>query len=168
MPPIRILIIDDEMDVCNFFRRLLTKKGYEVTTATNEPGALQALTETSFSVAMVDLKLPDTDGLKLLKAIKARQPACEVIIMTGYSTVKTAVTAMQQGAYEYLEKPFDDIGEIEELIARAVAQGDPLRQKEQAGEEWAEVAAAVGFRVGSSPLMRRLVSPSGRGGSNGR
>lgn len=158
MPPIRILIIDDEMDVCNFFRRLLTKKGYEVTAATNEPEALQALAGTGFSVAMVDLKLPDTDGLKLLKAIKARQPACEVIIMTGYSTVKTAVTAMQQGAYEYLEKPFDDIGEIEELIARAVAQGDPLRQKEPAGEEWAEVAAAVGFRVGSSSPMRRLVS----------
>ena len=157
MSRIQILIIDDEADVCSFFRRLLTKRGYEVTTATNEPDALRALAATRFSVAMVDLKLPDTDGLTLLQAIKTRQPACEVIIMTGYSTVKTAVTAMQQGAYEYLEKPFDDIGEIEELIARAVAQGDPQRQGEQA-EEWAEVAAAVGFQVGSSPLMRRLVS----------
>ena len=119
MSSIRILIIDDEADVCSFFRRLLKKKGYEVTTATNELDALRALGETSFSVAMVDLKLPDTDGLTLLQKIKARQPACEVIIMTGYSTVKTAVTAMQQGAYEYLEKPFDDIGEIETLIARA-------------------------------------------------
>ncbi|OGU14122.1 MAG: AAA family ATPase [Geobacteraceae bacterium GWC2_53_11] len=158
MSQIRILIIDDETDICTFFRRLLTKKGYEVTTATNEPEALRALTESRFSVAMVDLKLPDTDGLMLLKEIKARQPACEVIIMTGYSTVKTAVTAMQQGAYEYLEKPFDDIGEIETLISRAVAHGDPQRKAGQVKEEWAEVAAAVGFQVGSSPLMQRLVS----------
>ena len=158
MSSIHILIIDDEADVCNFFRRLLTKKGYEVTTATNEPDALRALEENRFSVAMVDLKLPDTDGLTLLQAIKARQPACEVIIMTGYSTVKTAVAAMQQGAYEYLEKPFDDIGEIEALVAKAVSQGDSERQGGQVREEWAEVAAAVGFQVGSSPLMRRLVS----------
>jgi len=158
MSHIQILIIDDETDVCSFFRRLLTKKGYEVTTATNETDALRALAVTRFNVAMVDLKLPDTDGLTLLQAIKARQPACEVIIMTGYSTVKTAVAAMQQGAYEYLEKPFDDIGEIEALVARAVALGDPERQGGEAGEEWTEVAGAVGFQVGNSPLMRRLVS----------
>jgi two-component system NtrC family response regulator len=158
MSLVHILIIDDEADVCRFFRRLLTKKGYEVTTATNEPEALRALAANSFSVAMVDLKLPDTDGLTLLQTIKNRQPACEVIIMTGYSTVKTAVTAMQQGAYEYLEKPFDDIGEIEKLIAKAVTQSDPLQNGAQAKEEWSEVAGAVGFRVGSSPLMRRLVS----------
>ena len=102
MSCIQILIIDDEADVCSFFRRLLTKKGYEVTTATNEPDAMRALAETRFSAAMVDLKLPDTDGLTLLQEIKAQQPACEVIIMTGYSTVKTAVAAIQQGAYEYL------------------------------------------------------------------
>lgn len=158
MSCIQILIIDDETDVCTFFRRLLTKKGYVVTTATNEPEALHALAENRFSVALVDLKLPDTDGLTLLQAIKARQPACEVIIMTGYSTVKTAVTAMQQGAYEYLEKPFDDIGEIEALIARAVTQGDPQRQGGEVRDEWAGVAGAVGFQVGSSPMMRRLAS----------
>ncbi|MDO9309527.1 MAG: sigma 54-interacting transcriptional regulator, partial [Deltaproteobacteria bacterium] len=158
MPPVKILIIDDEADVCGFFRRMLTRKGYQVTTATNEADALKALAETRFNVAMVDLKLPDTDGLTLLQAIKSRQPDCEVIIMTGYSTVKTAVTAMQRGAYEYLEKPFDDIGEIEALIARAVAHGEPGLQGEQAREEWADVASAVGFQVGGSPLMRRLVS----------
>jgi len=158
MTPVQVLIIDDEADVCGFFRRLLTKRGYEVTTANNEPEALAALAVNRFSVAMVDLKLPDTDGLTLLRLIKERQPACEVIIMTGYSTVKTAVTAMQQGAYEYLEKPFDDIGEIEALIARAAAQGVPQRPGERAREEWADVAAGVGFQVGNSPLMRQLVS----------
>src|SRR6266571_5048048 len=151
MSQIRILIIDDEADVCSFFRRLLTKRGYEVTTATNEPEALRALAENRFNVAMVDLKLPDTDGLTLLQLIKARQPACEVIIMTGYSTVKTAVAAMQQGAYEYLEKPFDNIDEIEALIEKAATHGFNLLQGHRAKEEWSEVAQAVGFQVGTSP-----------------
>ena len=154
----QILIIDDEADVCTFFRRLLGRKGYQVTTATNEADALRALDSTRYSVALVDLKLPDTDGLTLLQAIKSRQPACEVIIMTGYSTVKTAVTAMQRGAYEYLEKPFEDIAEIEALIARAASHGASPQLAGRVQEEWAEVARAVGFQVGTSPLMQRLVS----------
>jgi two-component system NtrC family response regulator len=158
MGPVQVLIIDDESDVCSFFRRLLTRRGYAVTTATNRDEALAALAGTGFNVAMVDLKLPDTDGLTLLRDIKARQPACEVIIMTGYSTVKTAVTAMQQGAYEYLEKPFDDIAEIEALIDRAAAHGDPSRRGKAQREEWETTAREVGFQVGSSPPMRRLVS----------
>jgi two-component system NtrC family response regulator len=94
---IQVLIIDDEADVCTFFRRLLTRRGYAVVTAVNQAEAHRALEEKNYNVALVDLKLPDTDGLTLLKMIKARQPACEVIIMTGYSTVKTAVTAIQLG-----------------------------------------------------------------------
>uniref|UniRef100_A0A831UD67 Sigma-54-dependent Fis family transcriptional regulator n=1 Tax=Geobacter metallireducens TaxID=28232 RepID=A0A831UD67_GEOME len=158
MSHIQVLIIDDEADVCTFFRRLLTRKGYGVVTASREPEALRALAEHSFHVAMVDLKLPDTDGLTLLKAIKSRQPSCEVIIMTGYSTVKTAVTAMQLGAYEYLEKPFEDIGEIETLIEKAASHGVALREGTGGREEWRDVAEAVGFRVGTSPAMGRLVS----------
>ncbi|MCM2357598.1 MAG: sigma-54 dependent transcriptional regulator [Geobacteraceae bacterium] len=157
MSQIQVLIIDDEVDVCTFFRRLLTRKGYAVTTAANEPEALRAVEEQSFNVAMVDLKLPDTDGLTLLQMIKARQPACEVILMTGYSTIKTAVIAMQLGAYEYLEKPFDNIAEIEALVEKAASHGLDILQG-RTGEEWSEVARAVGFQVGTSPSMRRLVS----------
>jgi len=156
--PMQVLIIDDEADVCTFFKRLLTRLGYVVVTASNEPQALQALDEGQFNVALVDLKLPDTDGLTLLKAIKQRQPACEVIIMTGYSTVKTAVSAMQLGAYEYLEKPFDDIAEIEKLVAKAAGSGASLRRGGNAQDEWAEVAQGVGFRVGAAPEMKRMVS----------
>ncbi|WP_321530033.1 sigma-54 dependent transcriptional regulator [uncultured Desulfuromonas sp.] len=158
MATINILIIDDETDVCNFFRRLLKYKGYEVTTATNEPQATQALEDNNFQVALVDLKLPDTDGLTLLSLIKSRQPDCEVIIMTGYSTIKTAVSAMQQGAYEYVEKPFEEISEIEELVDRAVAYGTSRQQGNQSEEEWADVADSVGFKVGNSLAMRRTVS----------
>jgi two-component system NtrC family response regulator len=151
---IQVLIIDDEADVCTFFRRLLTRKGYDVATAVNLAEAQRALDARSYQVALVDLKLPDTDGLFLLQLIKSRQPACEVIIMTGYSTVKTAVTAIQLGAYEYLEKPFDEIDAIEALIERAAASV----QGPVAEDEWSEVAREVGFQVGTSVAMRRLVS----------
>ena len=157
-PRMQVLIIDDEADVCTFFRRLLVRKGYQVVTAANEPQALAALDSGQFNVALVDLKLPDTDGITLLEIIKSRQPACEVIIMTGYSTVKTAVTAMQLGAYEYLEKPFDDIEQIEELVARAAGSGASLMRGDSSMDEWSEVAQGVGFRVGTAPDMKRMVS----------
>ncbi|BCR04447.1 acetoacetate metabolism regulatory protein AtoC [Desulfuromonas versatilis] len=158
MSQTRILIIDDEADVCTFFRRLLTRKGYQVTTAVNEPQALQALEQESFQVALVDLKLPDTDGLTLLQKIKARQAACEVIIMTGFSTIKTAVQAIQLGAYEYLEKPFENIDEIEQLVAKAASYGTQAGQGPLPREEWQDIARATGFQVGQSPAMRRVVS----------
>ncbi|MDO3377285.1 sigma-54-dependent transcriptional regulator [Geoalkalibacter halelectricus] len=153
----RVLIVDDEADVCNFLRRLLSRKGYAVTTATNEAETLAALHGAAYQVAMVDLKLPDTDGLTLLRQIKAHHPACEVIIMTGFSTIKTAVSAMQMGAYEYVEKPFDDIAEIEVLIHKAARHGS-LGAGAGGDEEWAGVARAVGLQVGRSQAMRRLVS----------
>ena len=154
----RILVIDDEADVCTFFRRLLGRKDCEVTTAGNEREALRALAEHSFNVALVDLKLPDTDGLTLLKRIKTSQPDCEVIIMTGYSTIKTAVQAIQLGAYEYVEKPFDNIEEIEKLVARASSHGRRLAIGQGSKEDWDDIAEGVGFFVGQSREMRSLVS----------
>lgn len=154
----RILIIDDEADVCNFFKRLLSKKGYQVTTATNQQEAKTALGDWHYQVAMVDLKLPDTDGLTLLRQIKKAQPSCEVIIMTGFSTIKTAVQAMQHGAYEYIEKPFDDIGQIETLVEKAASNAQKLHSGQVEEEDWSVVARRVGFFVGRSPDMRRLVS----------
>lgn len=155
--PLSILIVDDELDICNFFRRLLNRRGHRVTTATSQHELLIVMSdETPFDVALVDLKLPDSDGLTLLQQIKSRQPRCEVIIMTGFSTIKTAVAAIQLGAYEYLEKPFDDIGQIEQLIEKAARCS---QQPPTAGdEEWSTVARQCGFQVGQSPLMRQLVS----------
>jgi len=157
MSKTNILIIDDEADVCTFFDRLLGRAGYRVVTARNLGEAQQALDQGDYQVAMVDLKLPDTDGLSLLRLIKSRQPGCEVLLMTGYSTVKTAVTAIQLGAYDYLEKPFDNIDEIERLIARAASHGHPGAEH-PGQEEWRPAAEEVGFQVGTSAPMRRLAA----------
>jgi two-component system NtrC family response regulator len=153
---IDILIIDDEESVCSFFNRLLLRNGYRCVTATNEADALRALDSRTFQVAMIDLKLPDTDGLTLLRHIKTRQPHCEVIIMTGFSTIKTAVKAMQLGAFEYVEKPFDDITEIERLIKEASTSALAGRPKDE--DAWQDLAKAQGFLVGSTPAMQQLAS----------
>ena len=105
-PKARFLVLDDEREVCNFFSYLLKNKGYEVETAVTGKEALEKLELFQFNVALVDLKLPDSDGLSILKIIKEKQPQCEVIIITGYSTVKSAVEAIQLGAFDYVEKPF--------------------------------------------------------------
>lgn len=157
MPEARVLIIDDEVEVGTFFRRLLQKKGYGVTVALNGVEANRVIQENRFNVALVDLKLPDTDGLYLLQQIKNLQPSCEVIIMTGYSTTRTAVKAIQLGAFDYLEKPFDDIEELEKLIQSAAEYGLRSREDWQL-TEWSAITDRIGFQVGTSQVMRKLVS----------
>jgi two-component system NtrC family response regulator len=113
-------VIDDEVEICTFFDFLLQEKGFDVHLATNGNEAKQALEYYQFNLALVDLKLPDTNGIRLLANIKEVQPDCEVIIMTGYSTVKSAVNAIKFGAYDYIEKPFDDLDKLEAIIDRAL------------------------------------------------
>lgn len=149
-----ILVVDDELEVGSFFKRLLQRKGHRVHVARNGKEAYSLLDGNEFQVALLDLKLPDTDGLSVLQRLKTAQPYCEAIIMTGYSTTRTAVKAIQMGAFDYIEKPFADITEVEDLIAKALefssrASGQP---------EWLEVAARQGFQVGPAPRMQRLVT----------
>jgi len=154
----QILIIDDEVEMGSFFRRLLHRKDFEVTVALNGAEAGALIRSKSFDVAMVDLKLPDADGLSLLQMIKKHQPGCEAIIMTGYSTTRTAVKAIQLGAFDYLEKPFDNIDEVERLIEKAIEYKLQGQEGHLFKTEWADLASKVGFQVGVSREMHRLAS----------
>ncbi|WP_072867931.1 sigma-54-dependent transcriptional regulator [Desulfofundulus thermosubterraneus] len=156
----RILVVDDEVEVGTFFCCLLERKGYRVTVATSGREAREAINDQKFHVAVVDLKLPDSDGLFLLQEVKKVQPGCEVIIMTGYSTTRTAVRAIQLGAYDYIEKPFEDISQIEALIDKALdfAGGAEERKKRLSTAEWGHIAARTGMIVGNSQVMNRLLS----------
>ena len=147
----RFLVVDDEREVCNFFSYLLKNKGYEVETANTGKETLDKLASFQFNVALVDLKLPDNDGLNILKIIKEKQPECEVIIITGYSTVKSAVEAIQLGAFDYVEKPFVDIEEMEMLLEKALNVHTELEKLDKFQEEY-------GFVVGKNPKMLRLIA----------
>ncbi|GAB6157908.1 sigma-54 dependent transcriptional regulator [Desulfotomaculum varum] len=153
-----ILIIDDEQPVGKFFTRLLRSKGYRIGVAVSGAQAHELIARENFDVAMVDLKLPDADGLSLLQHIKTVQPQCEVIIMTGYSTTRTAVKAIQFGAFDYIEKPFDDISLVEQLIEKAILFGKTTGHPERNTYSWSQVAEQIGFLVGKTPQMIKLVN----------
>ncbi|SFG34339.1 two-component system, NtrC family, response regulator [Desulfotomaculum arcticum] len=154
----QILIIDDEIEVGTFLSRLLEKNGYHTSYAGTGADAFQLIASTGFAVALIDLKLPDTCGLDILRQLKNSQPDCEAIIMTGYATTKTAVKAIQLGAFDYIEKPFDDISEIEELVTKAFEYQRRITGQTGGQHEWQTIANRTGFVVGSTPKMVRLAS----------
>ncbi|MBC7342526.1 MAG: sigma-54-dependent Fis family transcriptional regulator [Clostridia bacterium] len=152
---VQVLVVDDEVEVLNFFRHLLSRRNYRVYVSESGARALELVKGSespgSFDLALIDLKLPDMDGLFLLQQIKNIQPSCEVIIMTGYSAIRSAVQAIQMGAYDYIEKPFEIIDDLEELIERAL-------RLEAVEAELGEIVSRFGFVVGRSAAMRNLVA----------
>ncbi|NJD55787.1 MAG: sigma-54-dependent Fis family transcriptional regulator [Nitrospirae bacterium] len=102
----RILVIDDEDIVRLSCSRTLVPEGYELAMAKNGPEGLKMLEEGSYDLVLTDLKMPNMDGIEVLAKIKERWPSTDVVIVTGYQTVETAVKAIKLGAFDYIEKPF--------------------------------------------------------------
>lgn len=102
----RILVIDDEDIVRTSCSRALVPEGYEVKAAKNGLEGLKMIGDEKFDLVLTDLKMPDMDGIEVLKRIKEGWPEIEVIIITGYQTVDTAVKSIKLGAFDYIEKPF--------------------------------------------------------------
>jgi DNA-binding NtrC family response regulator len=102
----RVLIIDDEEIVRISCQRILVPEGYEVEISGSASEGLQILTERPVDVVLTDLKMPNVDGIEVLTAIKKEWPDVEVIMITGYQTIDTAVQAIKMGAFDYIEKPF--------------------------------------------------------------
>ena len=102
----KVLVVDDEPAVTKSSRRILTEAGYEVdTTESGREGMSRALVE-EFDLVVADLKMPDLDGMELVRTLRSRRPGTAVIIITGYGTVRSAVEATRAGVSDYIEKPF--------------------------------------------------------------
>lgn len=147
----KILIIDDEREVGNFFSHLLGEKGYSVKVGFSGEDFQAFIQNDVFDLALIDVKLPDTNGLELLRQLKSMQPGCQVVIMTGYSTVKTAVEAIKNGASDYIEKPFDDISELEQTLENL------LSSKDHSSSNPDKLADTLGFVIGKNKEMNDLV-----------
>jgi DNA-binding NtrC family response regulator len=102
-----LLVVDDEPGIIRLIERFATKIGFQVSTATSGKEALEKLVAEKAVVALVDLRMPDVDGLEVLRGIRAADPDCQVILMTGHGSIETAIEAIKQGAMDYLSKPFD-------------------------------------------------------------
>ena len=122
-----ILVADDEEIVRESLQGWLAKDGYTVETAEDGPSALAKLKTGRRAILLVDLKMPGMDGLEVLAEAKKIQPELSVVIMTAYATVDTAVTAMKDGAYDYIVKPFDP-EELSQMIHKIVTQQELLRE----------------------------------------
>ncbi|GHA85930.1 response regulator transcription factor [Modicisalibacter luteus] len=103
----RLLIVDDDEMFCHVMQRALTRRGYEVSVAHDAEAAMALVRQAPPDMATLDLKLEYSSGLKLLPELLAAAPDCRVVVLTGYSSIATAVEAMKLGAVNYLCKPVD-------------------------------------------------------------
>ena len=101
----KLLIIDDDQDICLLLSKFLDKKGFKTSVANKGDEAVERLKKESFDLVLLDYKLPDTNGLDMLQRIKILNPETIVIIITGYSDMKTAISTLKNGAYDYVTKP---------------------------------------------------------------
>lgn len=102
----KILVIDDEAIVRTSCIRTLEPEGYEIKLAASGKEGIDLLQKETFGLVLLDLKMPDMDGIEVLNTINKTWPGTKVVMITGYSTVDTAVQALRLGAYNFIEKPF--------------------------------------------------------------
>jgi DNA-binding NtrC family response regulator len=124
----RVLIIDDEEIVRVSCQRILVPEGYEVKITKSAAEGFGILAAESIDVVLTDLKMPDIDGIEVLGRVKEEWPDVEVIMITGYQTINTAVQAIKLGACDYIEKPFTP-NAIVEAIDKAMLHRQQKRQE---------------------------------------
>ncbi len=116
--PIRLLLADDEEDLLTFLAHRLRKRGLEVTMAMSGSEAISAGTELVFDVAVVDLRMPDMDGIQVIEQLKTLQPQIEILMLTGHGGHDSAWEAGRLQAYRYILKPYD-FDDLHDLILEA-------------------------------------------------
>ena len=150
----RVLVVDDDADVGGFLREALSRWGYDVTLATSGREAVRLISHQIFDAALVDIWMPEMDGLQVLEEIKRHDPALEVVMMTGNPMVETAVQALKSGAYDYLIKPLN-LDELQVLMQQVLEKRFLSREVHSLRSRLAD-HLAVKDLVGSSPGMTRV------------
>ena len=123
-----VLIVDDEASVRTSLEKALSKAGYVTKSAGSGNEALKMLQKQSVDIVLSDLKMPDGDGLDLIRGIKMKNTGVEVILLTGFGTVDKAVEAMKEGAYDFITKPFKK-AVILSTIERAIDRQSLAQEK---------------------------------------
>jgi two-component system NtrC family response regulator len=118
MKPVSVLVIDDEQVICDACQLVLSEEGHTVTLTNTGKDGLTAIRQGTYDVVLLDMKLPDMDGMEILKAVQEEKRRLCIIVMTGYSSISNAVQAIKKGASDYLAKPFTD-DELLETIGKA-------------------------------------------------
>jgi len=152
----RVMIVDDEPDMLNMLKLVLGKKcDCEVITAGSGKLALEQMETVHPDVVVSDIKMPDLDGLTLLKKIGELDPTVSVVIMTGYGTIDMAVQALKDGAYDFLEKPFER-DHIVRVVNNCLERTSLLRTNRRLQEQLKNLSLPEGF-VGQSPALKKVL-----------
>ena len=153
----RILVVDDERDMLALLRRIITgKTEYDVVTECDPLRAIEIIHREPFNLIITDLKMPKMDGIALLEEIKRIQPSSDVIIMTAYATIETAVEATRKGAFDYIAKPFRKERIL--LTLRRALEWQALARENVALRQSLEQQKAFPSIVGSSPPMMSILN----------
>src|SRR5512145_569449 len=154
MDPAKVLVVDDERSILLLLKEALSQWGYQVTVASSAAEALGLLKSELFDALITDIRMPDMSGLELLREVKKQDESIEVVMMTGYPTISSAVQALKEGAYDYLSKPLI-LDELRHLMAkmmeRRFLRGEVQSLRSRLGEE-----LTVNELVGSSAPMQRV------------
>ena len=127
-PAYHILVVDDELSMRELLEYLLIKEGYQVSCAESGTRAVEMLGEDRYDLMICDIRLGDITGLDVLRASKAKNPDTVVIMISAYVTTEVAVEAMNEGAYDYVPKPFDN-DELKATVANALETENPRTRK---------------------------------------
>lgn len=150
----RILVVDDDAVAADLLREVLTKEGYRVETSTQGSEAIQMGSRTPFDMVITDLKMPGVGGLEVVRAFRQKNPETIMIVITAFGSFETAIEAIQNGAYDYISKPFK-IEDIKVTVQRALNQQRLIRENlflpTDAGED-----LPLESVIGNSPKMLEI------------
>jgi DNA-binding NtrC family response regulator len=150
----RVLIVDDEADSREALAELTQRWGYDVQTASDGTEALRRAIEGHPDVILTDLVMPNMDGLWLLRALRAELPECPVVLLTGRGTIQTAVQAIKEGAYDFIEKPLE-VPRLRIVLERALEKKETMREVQLLRRRLAALAPGTDV-IGSGPAMHKV------------
>lgn len=154
MKEARILIVEDEFIARENLEHILQKEGYQILAVDSGVQALKELEKTEFDLVLTDLRMQQVDGMQILERTRELHPDTEVIMITGYATVSTAVEAMQKGAYHYLAKPYK-IDEVRILVRQALERRW-LKQEVADLRQQVQSQKGIPLLIGKTPAMEAL------------
>ena len=150
-----ILVVDDDTSMQRATRMILARQGYDVLCAGTAEDGLVMLREASVDLVLCDIQMPGMSGLDALKLIKQEHEAIEVVMMTAFATVQTAVRSVKDGAYDFITKPFDSIDHVEQVVRRALIH-KKLLDRNRLLENQLEIRDQYENMVGTSTKMQEV------------
>ncbi len=144
--PPRLLIIDDEEMALKNLEHILKKQDYEITTAQSGPKGLALIKDGDFDIILTDLRMEKVDGMQILEEARSRNPSVEVVMITGYATLDSAIEAMKKGAYHYIAKPFR-IDAVRKIVSEAIEKVRLRKENLQLRQDLKRLSESVSVNI---------------------